>query len=143
MDGGQSTERAILVVEDDQDTREMLGVALEYAGFKVVTATNGRDAIDRLRGAAELPGLILLDLSMPVMDGLRFRREQLGDARLASIPVVILSAERDVTHAARNLDANGYLIKPFAFEVLIDTVKRHRQRAAEISTAKTPRFEVF
>ena len=130
MGEAQPTERAILVVEDDPDTREMLGVALEYAGYKVVTATNGREAIDRLRAAAELPALILLDLSMPVLDGFGFRREQLGDPKLASIPVVILSAERDVIHAARSLDANGYLLKPFAFEVLVDTVKRHRQRAA-------------
>ena len=98
----------VLVIEDDQDTREMLGRFLELEGFNVETAENGRQALDRL-GSGSRASVIVLDLMMPVMDGWQFRLEQIRDASLSHIPVI------DVSAAGRDrldLKAQAYLSKP-------------------------------
>lgn len=82
---------AVLVVEDDPDIRDVLMEALDQAGFTVRSAANGAEALADLR-AGHLPGVILLDLMMPVMDGWQFRAEQLKDTRLAGIPTMVISA---------------------------------------------------
>ena len=94
----------ILVVEDDGDVREALVQLLEFEGYRVTSATNGRDAIDQLRAGAA-PNLILLDLMMPVMDGPQFRAAQLGDPGLAAIPVIVLSAHSAGREKAAQLGA--------------------------------------
>src|SRR5262245_6942739 len=92
--------RTVLVVEDDAPTREVVGLILSSQGYATREAKNGQEALDRLRQGPP-PGLILLDLAMPVMDGFEFRRRQLGDAALASVPVVVLSGlARAAGHAA-------------------------------------------
>src|SRR6185436_12323698 len=82
----------ILLVEDDFDVRDALIPILEYEGHRVVGAASGQEALDRLRSGAK-PSLILLDLMMPGMSGMEFRAEQLRDPALASIPVVVVSAD--------------------------------------------------
>jgi CheY-like chemotaxis protein len=89
--------RAILVVDDDPDIREALRDVLEDEGFAVVEAENGKDALDYLAGADPAPCLVLLDLMMPVMDGMQFLAERTGDRRLAEIPVTVVTASRDLT----------------------------------------------
>ena len=91
----------------------------------MVVATDGNDALRTLRAATELPRLILLDLMMPVMDGWAFRAAQLADERLATIPVVILSAATDVRRHAAQLHADDYLVKPLDVPLLLDAVERH------------------
>jgi CheY-like chemotaxis protein len=81
----------VLVVEDDGVIRAGMEQLLQSAGYDVVSATDGRNALDLLRAGAAVDA-ILLDLMMPVMDGWAFRREQLRDPRLAHIPVIVLSA---------------------------------------------------
>jgi CheY-like chemotaxis protein len=81
--------KSVLVVEDDAATREALTLFLEREGYRVVAAPDGRQALERLRGPVT-PDLILLDLSMPVMDGWRFREEQRRDPSLADVPVVLV-----------------------------------------------------
>jgi CheY-like chemotaxis protein len=102
----------ILLVEDDQDTRENLAALLRQGGYDVVTAANGREAHEWLRRSPARPSVILLDLSMPDMDGWHFRWQQVQDAQLAKIPVVILSGEGDVSTVATTLGAAGYFAKP-------------------------------
>jgi CheY-like chemotaxis protein len=91
-----TSEHVILVVEDDDDIREALCEMLADEGYAVEVATNGAEALDRLRAMDAKPCLVLLDLMMPVMDGWTFLAEQRRDANLASVPVVVLSAARDL-----------------------------------------------
>ena len=106
----------VLIVEDDFDTREMLGRFLELEGFNVETAANGRQALERLEAGAGA-SVIVLDLMMPVMDGWQFRREQARRASLAKIPVIVVSAAG--SERIEQIDANAFLSKPVDLEELI------------------------
>jgi CheY-like chemotaxis protein len=114
----------VFVVEDDVDTRDMLGRFLELEGFHVELASNGKQALERLNGGVR-PRVILLDLMMPVMDGWQFRREQVRDPELARIPVIAVSAAgRD---RIAELGANAYLAKPVDLEQLLERVNYYCQ----------------
>jgi CheY-like chemotaxis protein len=115
--------KRILIVEDDLDVRDALVQVLEFEGYDVTSATNGREAIDRLR-AGVAPSLILLDLMMPVMDGPQFRTAQLDEPRFATIPVVILSADSGVDQKATAMGAAAYLKKPIEVDNLLEIVAR-------------------
>jgi CheY-like chemotaxis protein len=111
--------RTVLIVEDDRDTREMLGQFLEFEGYTVETAVNGQEAIDRLQRGLQ-PEVIVLDLMMPVMDGWQFRQAQAQNEKLKEIPVIVVSAAgRD---RMRQIDANAFLSKPVDLEELLSTV---------------------
>lgn len=114
----------ILLVEDDQDTRENLAALLRSGGYEVVTAANGCEAHAWLRSAAVRPSVILLDLVMPVLDGWHFRWQQVQDAQLAQIPVVLLSGEGDLRSAATALGAAGYFAKPVDPSNLLGALQR-------------------
>lgn len=86
------TRKLVLVVDDNADIRASLELLLPMFGFAVATAADGLEALDYLH-THEAPALILLDLRMPLMGGVQFRREQLRDPNLAGIPVVVCSAE--------------------------------------------------
>jgi CheY-like chemotaxis protein len=112
----------VLIVEDDPDLREMMAQLLALEGLRACTAVNGRDALDYLR-RNQKPNVILLDLMMPVMDGWEFRRQQQTDARLADIPVVVLSA---FDHARTDeVGATAVLKKPLDFEHLLQLVRQY------------------
>jgi serine/threonine protein kinase len=106
------SHRSILIVDDDQTTRAVLTLALEREGCSVSQASNGQEALDRLR-AAPRPNLILLDLMMPVMDGWQFLSQVKADPALASIPIFVLSAVDHAHTRAAALGAVDYLVKPF------------------------------
>src|ERR1700730_4081891 len=90
----------ILIVEDDACIRGVMTALLEAKGYRVVSAGNGREALDLLI-QTEPPCVILLDLTMPIMDGWTFRQAQTQAPALASIPVLVISGESDLpTHAA-------------------------------------------
>ena len=114
---------SVLVVDDDADVRVLLETYLELEGFDVLTACNGWDALLRLRHAR--PSVILLDLMMPIMDGVEFRRHQQGQATLRDIPVVCLSARHDAQQTAKRLGVAECLAKPFDLETLIAVLRRH------------------
>ncbi len=116
----KSSDRIVLVVDDDQGVRQMLARALEFEGFVVVEAANGRDALTRLRSGRK-PGIIVLDLRMPIMDGWAFRVAQQKDARIAGIPVIVLSGAD--THRFRELDAVATFEKPVAISLLTDHLR--------------------
>lgn len=116
--------KTIFVVEDDEGIRNGLQELLESAGYKVETANDGKEALDRLEASASLPALIILDLMLPVMDGYQFREKQEFNPRLASIPVVITTAGGDIESKALNLGAKGHLKKPFSLDDILNTVKR-------------------
>jgi len=118
----QRSGKHILVVEDDAATRHALAVLLQAHGYAVSTAANGREALDLLR-CTERPHLILLDLTMPVMSGSEFCRHRQRDPALASIPVVLFSADGDLGQKASRLGAASYLQKPVEPEALVKTVR--------------------
>ncbi len=109
----------VLIVEDDLDTREMLGRFLELEGFKVETAENGKRALERL-GSGVGACVILLDLMMPVMDGWQFRQEQIRNSALADIPVIVVSAAG--RERLEKIQADAYLSKPVDLDELLGCV---------------------
>jgi CheY-like chemotaxis protein len=122
----------VLVVDDHQDIRMALEALLVAEGSDVVTACEGEEALAHLRRGTD-PCVILLDLMMPKVDGYEFRRAQLADPALASIPVIVLSAyvpaclsadERTLTQRAR-LEAAAILGKPVDPHELLRLVRRH------------------
>jgi CheY-like chemotaxis protein len=112
----------VFVVEDDVDTRDMMGRFLELEGFTVEVAANGKQALDRLNSGMH-PCVILLDLMMPVMDGWQFRSQQVRDEALADIPVIIVSAAGKDRIAG--IEANAYLSKPVDLEQLLAEVTQY------------------
>jgi len=119
------TERPILVIEDHEDTRHMVQTALECDGFKTVGAPDGLRGLQALRQYR--PCMILLDLSMPVMDGWKFRSEQqhLSDPELAGVPVVVLSALLDCQEHGCNLGAADVIPKPIDLDRMLRVVEAH------------------
>jgi CheY-like chemotaxis protein len=111
----------VLVVDDDPDILEAIGDILESEGYRVARARDGAEALDRV--AAEPPSLILLDLMMPVLDGIGFARSLRALGLAAGVPIVVVSAD---AHPARAVavGAQGYLAKPFDVERLLGEVGR-------------------
>ena len=115
----------VLVVEDDRAIRSGLADLLTDEGYAALEAANGAEALALLRGAAEMPHVILLDLMMPVMDGAAFRQHQRNDPALAAIPVVVLSAVgRAQQRAATALGAAAVLPKPPRIDDLLELLRR-------------------
>jgi CheY-like chemotaxis protein len=110
----------VLVVEDEAIPRFLLTAMLSDEGFDVRAAANGREALLML--ALWQPGLILLDLQMPVMDGPSFCAEQRRSPSLVDIPVLLVSAAIDLKWQAARLEAAGSLAKPYDVDELIQTV---------------------
>lgn len=119
----------ILVVEDDADIRDTMTLVLEGEGFKVETASDGREALDAL-GRGLRPAIILLDLMMPVMDGWELNDELKRQRDLASIPVVFVSALEPGTRRTASLEGAGFLRKPFELNALLDAVDRALPQSA-------------
>jgi len=116
------TRATILVIDDDDEIRQVLAMVLDEAGFRVVTAANGREALERLRGDPR-PDVILLDLMMPEMDGYQFRAEQQRHPALRAIPTLIVIAGT-VTPRVEALGAEAILPKPVSLRRLVDTIRR-------------------
>jgi CheY-like chemotaxis protein len=111
--------KSVLVVEDDEGIRETMQVLLEIEGYSVVTAADGQQGLDALSRMPR-PGLILLDLMMPVMNGWEFA-EALSHTEYANAPVVIVTAygEQGV-----NLKCDGIIRKPIDVNTLLKTVEK-------------------
>ncbi len=124
LHSGPTRVNTVLVVDDDEAIRETIKEVLQEQGFSVATARNGAEALAWLR-ASTAPALILLDLSMPMMDGQTFRQEQRKDPLLAPIPVIAISAAAGLAEKVRPMQIDGYLRKPMALDDLISTVGRY------------------
>jgi CheY-like chemotaxis protein len=119
----QSTPHCpVLIVEDDEDLREMMAQLLTLEGFHAAAVANGREALEYLH-LRDKPDVILLDLMMPVMDGWEFRRQQQADPALAPVPVIVLSALDQAR--ASSLDADAFLKKPLDFDRLLSLVRTY------------------
>jgi CheY-like chemotaxis protein len=116
--------RTVLVIDDDRDMRELERTALSHNGYAVVTASNGREGLRQLERGH--PCLVLLDLMMPVMDGLAFLDERRRRGVAPDVPVLCVSAAGDeLMQAARAKGAADCIPKPVDFDDLCDVVARH------------------
>lgn len=112
----------VLIVDDDTDIRETMHELLEHAGYSAATAGNGREALRWL--SQHEAQLILLDLSMPIMNGQQFRAEQVKHPELATIPTVVLTAADRAREKTSEMRLDGVLFKPIKLDVLLDCVRR-------------------
>lgn len=114
----------VLIVDDDHAVVESLQDFLEDEGFEVVTATDGQAALDLLRRGLR-PCVILLDLMMPRLNGWEFRHEQLQDADLKDIPIVVVSAVPLSLGALAQLGDVEFVPKPPSLPRLLAAIRRH------------------
>jgi DNA-binding response OmpR family regulator len=113
----------ILVAEDDLEVRDLLFYTLKYAGYKVLEASNGEQAMDLIRRQA--PDLVLLDVRMPVMTGYAVCAAIKADEGLCQIPVIFLSAKGQEAEIKAGLQSGGveYLVKPVPPDQLVTAIK--------------------
>jgi CheY-like chemotaxis protein len=123
--GTASRRGYILIIEDDPGVREGLSEIIENEGYPVVTCSDGQMAMDRLTSEAELPRMIVLDFTMPHMDGWTFLEERKKDARLRSIPVLGMSASQRFVECRPPEDVEELLKKPFLVEDMLRSIEKH------------------
>jgi two-component system cell cycle response regulator DivK len=113
----------ILVVEDNEASREVLARRLERQGYRVLLAVDGRQAVSAAR--TQLPDLILMDLGLPVLDGWDATRQLKADARTRHIPIIVLSAHAMTNDRDRALAAGGddFDTKPIRFQALLGKIE--------------------
>jgi CheY-like chemotaxis protein len=128
----------VLLVDDYVDAREMYMEYLEYTGFEVVQASNGTEALKE--AVASNPDIILMDLSLPVMDGWEATRRLKADQRTAHIPVVALTghALAGYSEGAKQAGCDGFVTKPCLPEELVKEIRKVLDATAKIDTAKKP-----
>ena len=114
----------ILIVEDDIDILVTIKELLESQGYVAETAHNGMDALEVLKKTMTLPDLILLDYMMPEMDGATFRVEQERDSRIASIPILLMTADARPDEKQIQIGARGSIKKPFDIDMFLASIKK-------------------
>jgi DNA-binding response OmpR family regulator len=125
MTSDQAPRKTVMLVDDDDDMRDVLAALLEERHYDVVQAANGAEALRLLASGEAGCHIILLDLMMPVMNGWDFRRRQKEKQEWASIPVVLMSSGGQIAFGTDGLDAAAYVPKPVDLADLIETVQRH------------------
>jgi CheY-like chemotaxis protein len=114
-----------LIVEDDAQLRKVLEIVLREERFNVELCPDGQAAIDKLQSekkTGNLPAMIILDLSMPVVNGWQVAAWLNADPVLGDIPVIVTSATREAGEAAQALHADAYLVKPFTTDEILGVV---------------------
>ena len=116
--------RRVLLVDDYPDAREMYSEYLAYSGFDVIEAENGMEALTK--AAEKAPDIILMDLSLPVMDGWEATRRLKADDRTASIPVVALTghALAGISEGAKRAGCDAFVTKPCLPEDLVKEIRK-------------------
>jgi CheY-like chemotaxis protein len=128
------TSSTILVVDDDPDIREGLSLALEMAGYRVLQAANGQEALHRLKHIERLPLVVVLDMAMPILDGRGFLAERAQDRILARIPVIVVSGNKP-DEAFSNVEV--FLQKPVEVTRLLQSIS-HIVANQEHNLARPP-----
>jgi two-component system, OmpR family, phosphate regulon response regulator PhoB len=118
----------VLVIEDDRSLAEVLSYNLKAAGYDVLVATDGQDGL--LRAETKLPDLVVLDLMLPVVDGLAVCRRLRASAATREIPIIMLTAKAEESDeiVGFSLGADDYVTKPFSVKVLLERIKALRRR---------------
>jgi DNA-binding response OmpR family regulator len=126
-----SEPQRILVVDDQREILDLTATVLSSAGYDVVTADSGGEALDQVAESGF--DLVLLDINMPRMDGWETLRLLRADEQLDALPVVMFSVKGEISDKVQSLQegASGYITKPFVVDELIARV----QRVLEVGTA--------
>jgi CheY-like chemotaxis protein len=111
----------ILLVDDDRELSDAMSECLQIYGYTTLRAQNGQIALNLLKKTAAVPSLILLDMSMPVLDGRGFLARRVKDPVLLSIPVVVVSGSDAPASPLMNVKA--YLRKPVSIELLLSVIQ--------------------
>lgn len=116
--------KLVLTVDDSRTMRDMLKMALDGAGFRVVQAVDGLHGLEVLESHA--PDVIITDINMPNLDGFGFIEAVRGDTRRRATPILVLTTESDAEkkQRARDAGASGWIVKPFDPVKLVDAVRR-------------------
>ena len=122
----------VLVVEDDPDLLALVEIILSDAGYEVAVASDGAQALSRVK--ERMPGVILLDMRMPVMNGWEFAREYRARHGRAT-PIVVVTAAEDARARAQEIGADAWLEKPFDLDEVVRMVARF---AGPASAAASP-----
>ncbi len=131
MNKSISTDRHILVVDDEEDILELIRYNVEKKGFRVTCVDSGEKALKHIR--TEAPDLLVLDLMLPEIDGLDVCRILKNDTTTSQIPILMLTAkgdESDIVHGLE-LGADDYVTKPFSMSVLIARIQALLRRQSE------------
>jgi len=117
--------KTILVVDDSVSMRQMVTFTLKGAGFEVVEAGDGKEAVSKLNGGAK-PNLVITDLNMPNMDGISLIKEIRGMAAHKFTPVLMLTTESadDKKKEGQSAGATGWIVKPFNPDQMLATIKK-------------------
>jgi CheY-like chemotaxis protein len=120
-------KKFILIVDDDEDIRETLRDALTFEGYEAVTTNNGAEALKYLQQSTILPGLIILDLMMPVMDGSKFIEVINAEYKetLAKIPLILATAKGSHTNVSNSELAHERIKKPIELDDLYSIVNKY------------------
>lgn len=123
-ESGTSKKPLVLVVDDFADNREMYSEYLSFSGYDVIEARNGKEALEAAQ--ARLPDIIIMDLSLPVMDGWEATRRLKADERTSGIPVVALTGHALAGHSkvAREAGCDSFLAKPCLPDQLVAEIRR-------------------
>lgn len=121
--------KPILIIDDNDDVRDVLGLALRLEGFDVRTARDGREGLAEMERDPR-PCAVLLDLHMPGMDGFEFRAAQRQRSDLMEIPVLLYSGHHDVAQAAARMGIEAYFQKPFDIDQIVTLIDRYASRDA-------------
>jgi DNA-binding response OmpR family regulator len=116
--------KKILVAEDERDIRDLIAFTLQFAGFQVVSAADGQEAVEL--AVKEIPNLILMDARMPRMSGYEACRRIKAEPALQDVPIVFLSAKGQEAEIRLGMEAGAdeYVVKPFAPAELVERVKK-------------------
>src|SRR6201984_3837710 len=125
-------KKTILIVDDEFGILEVLESILSDAGFTVISAINGQEALARLQKT--VPDLVILDFMMPLLDGAGVIKAMRADKRLSAVPVLLASALPEKTIADRCHGYNVFLRKPYKTERLMEEIARLLDRSAPPST---------
>lgn len=136
----KSSRPRVLLVDDYPDAREMYSEYLEFSGFEVIEAGNGQEALQRAVDA--VPDIILMDLSLPVMDGWEATRRLKADKRTASIPVVALTghALAGISEGAKKAGCDAFVTKPCLPEDLVKEIRRILDATNKKSTRRSGKY---
>ncbi len=129
--GGKQSGELVLVVDDYQDAREMYAEYLEFCGFRVVQAKNGLEALEL--AFEQHPDVILMDLSLPAMDGWEATRRLKSDARTQDIPIIALTGHALAGHSegAKSAGCDAFVTKPCLPEDLVAQVRKLLEKPVE------------
>lgn len=118
--------KTVMIVDDSSSLRQVLQIALSGAGYRVLEACDGRDALTKLNIASDRVHLIISDMNMPVMDGISFVREVKKHPRHRLTPVIMLTTESAAEKKAlgREAGARAWVVKPFQPQQMLEAVSK-------------------